>query len=387
MSLLRGFLCFGRSIRSAVSERRLTVIQLLPALNSGGVERATLETGQALVDRGHKSIVISAGGRLVEQLTNAGSEHITLDVATKSLFTLKKIWTLKRLFQKIRPDIVHARSRLPAWLTYLALQGMKKPRPHFVTSVHGLNSPGFYSAILTRGERVVCVSSTVRDYVLQHYGFPLESRVIVIAPGINSREFPSEFQPDSKWKKDFFSVFPQLENNFLLTLPGRGTRLKGHRDAIELLAALKENNIHAQLLLLGAREPHREAYIQEIEQFAVQKNVADRLVITPPRHDVREIYAISSLILQLSTKPEAFGRTVLEALSLGRPVLGYAHGGVDELLRQLYPVGRVPVRDFAALVNCASRLLHNAPSVNSFRDYSLESSQARLLKVYHALAG
>src|SRR5262245_30720404 len=131
--------------------RRLTVVQVVPALNAGGVERSTLEIAHALVLAGHRSIVVSAGGRLGGRLQAEGGEHIEVDIGRKSLATLPHVWTLRRLFAQLTPDIVHARSRLPAWIAHLALAGMAEPRPHFVTTVHGLNSPGRYSSILTRG--------------------------------------------------------------------------------------------------------------------------------------------------------------------------------------------------------------------------------------------
>ena len=142
-------------------------MQLLPALNAGGVERSTLEIGAALVAAGHRSVVVSAGGRQVEQLLAQGSEHVALDIGRKSVFALRHVGALRRLFADLKPDIVHARSRLPAWLAWRALRKPPASKTHFVTTVHGLNSPGWYSAIMTRGERVICVSNTVRDHVLR----------------------------------------------------------------------------------------------------------------------------------------------------------------------------------------------------------------------------
>ncbi|MBS0590195.1 MAG: glycosyltransferase, partial [Proteobacteria bacterium] len=121
-----------------MSARKLTVVQLLPALNAGGVERSTLEIGAALAAAGHRSIAISAGGRLVDKFVAEGSEHIALDIGRKSLATLRHVWTLRRLLAGLRPDIVHARSRLPAWIGWQALRGMSQAmRPHFITTVHG----------------------------------------------------------------------------------------------------------------------------------------------------------------------------------------------------------------------------------------------------------
>jgi hypothetical protein len=116
------------------------------------------------------ALVVSAGGRLVQPLLDSGAEHLTLDIGRKSLLTLRHLPTLRRLFAEVGADIVHARSRLPAWLGLYAIRAMPAAqRPHWVTTVHGLNSPSRYSAVMTSGERVICVSNTVRDYVQRHY--------------------------------------------------------------------------------------------------------------------------------------------------------------------------------------------------------------------------
>jgi glycosyltransferase involved in cell wall biosynthesis len=366
--------------------RRLVVVQLIPALHTGGAERSTLEVGRALVAAGHRSIVISAGGRLVAQLEAEGSEHISLDIGSKSPRTLLRLGALRRRLREVQPDIVHARSRLPAWLGWWALRGIS-PRPHFVTTVHGLNSPGRYSSILLRGERVIAVSQTMRDYALSHYPWLDPARVKVIPRGIDPDAFPYGHRPDDAWQKAFFAQFPQLAGAPLLTLPGRGTRLKGHHEAIELVAELKRRGIEARLLLLGVIEPGREAYVEELRRLIRERGVDAQVVLTPPRNDVRDIYAVSALILQLSIRPESFGRTVVEALSLCRPVLGYAHGGVGELLAELYPAGRVPLGDREKLVERAAELLRVAPPIPMLQSYRLSDMQQAVLALYGEVAG
>lgn len=150
--------------------RKLTVLQLLPALESGGVERGTLEVAQALVERGHRALVISAGGRLVTPLTALGAEHFEWPIGRKSLTTLRLVRRLRRFLTEQRVDIVHARSRIPAWIAYLAWRRMDPAtRPRFVTTVHGLYGVNRYSGIMARGEAVIAVSETTRDYILQNY--------------------------------------------------------------------------------------------------------------------------------------------------------------------------------------------------------------------------
>lgn len=370
---------------SVAAQPRLTVVQLLPALENGGAERSTLEISRALVAAGHRSVVVSAGGRLVGQLEREGGEHVSLDIGAKSLRSLTRIGSLRRILTGIDPDIVHARSRVPAWIGWYALRGMH-PRPHFVTTVHGLNSPGRWSRIMTRGDRVITVSQTVHDFVLGHYPRVDATRLTVVPRGIDPDAFPYGYRPEESWRERFFREFPQLAGAPLLTLPGRGTRLKGHADAIRLIAALRERGVDARLLLLGVVEAGREAYLHELQALATTLGVSDIVVFSPPRDDVRDVFAVSDLVLQLSNKPETFGRTVIEALSLCRPVLGYAHGGVGELLAELYPAGRVPTGDIDKLTDRAAELIGRAPPIPPLQRYRLADMQAAVLALYQDLA-
>ncbi len=178
--------------------RALTVLQLLPALESGGVERSTLEIADALVHAGHRALVVSAGGRLLPALLDTGAEHITLDIGRKSPMTLRHVRSLRALCVSEHVNIVHARSRLPAWIGRFALRGLpQRSRPHFVTTVHGLNSPSRYSAVMAKGERVICVSRTVRDYVLRHYPATDPAVLRVIPRGIDPAAFPCAPLPDT----------------------------------------------------------------------------------------------------------------------------------------------------------------------------------------------
>jgi glycosyltransferase involved in cell wall biosynthesis len=368
--------------------RRLTVVQLLPALESGGVERSTLEIAAALVAAGHRAIVVSAGGRLVPALEASGAEHVTLPIGRKSPWTLAQVRPLRHLFERERAQIVHARSRLPAWLGWLALRGLPPgARPHLVTTVHGLNSPGRYSAIMTCGERVVCVSETVRRYVLQHYPRTDPARLRVIPRGLDPTQFPRAPWPDRAMRAQVAGRFAELDGEGpLLLLPGRGTRLKGHADALQLLATLRAEGVDARLWLPGAREPGREAYIDELEQRAARLGIASAVAFTAPTARIAQAYAASDLVLQLSRKPEAFGRTVIEALAVGRPVLGWAHGGVGELLAQLQPSGAVPPFDANALASAARRLLATPPSLPATMPYTLSAMQDATLSLYRELA-
>jgi hypothetical protein len=131
--------------------KSLVIVQLVPQMNAGGVERGTLEVNRALVQNGHRSIVVSGGGRLVPQLIADGGEHVQMQIWKKSPLTLMTLPKLRKWIQEIQPDILHARSRIPAWLTWLTWLSLQKDqRPCFVTTVHGLNKPNIYSQVMTQ---------------------------------------------------------------------------------------------------------------------------------------------------------------------------------------------------------------------------------------------
>ena len=365
--------------------RGLTVVQLLPALQSGGVERSTLEIAQALVDAGHASHVVSAGGRLVPALEAQGSRHHAIDIGAKSLSTPLKVFALRRLLRELAPDIVHARSRLPAWLARGALRGLD-PRPAFVTTVHGLNSPGRYSGVMTRGDAVVCVSETVRRHVSAHWP-EAAGRLAVIPRGVDPTAFPRRPRSDVTARAAVHAELGLPPDTQLLLMPGRGTRLKGHAHAIRLLAGLRAKGMDVALWLLGTDERGREAYVAELRGLAAAQAVGDALKISPPRSDVVSAYAAADLVLQLSEKPEAFGRTVVESLSVGCPVLGWSHGGVGEQLARLQPEGRVAHGDGGALLARAEALLAHPPRPPAHIPYTLAAMQQATLDLYVRLAG
>ncbi|MCL7744779.1 glycosyltransferase family 4 protein [Guyparkeria hydrothermalis] len=361
---------------------------MLPALDGGGVERGTLEIAEALVRAGHRAIVISEGGRLVEELEALGAEHVTLPVGRKSLLTLRYIPTVRRLLRDEDVDILHLRSRLPAWIGYLAWRGMKPAsRPRLVTTVHGAYTPGRYSAVMTKGERVIAVSDSIVRYIREHYPDVDPERIVRFYRGIDPADYYPAFRPDAAWRERFFAEHPTLADRWLITLPGRITQLKGHRDLLEIVAGLKARGVPVHALLAGGVHPRRQAYWQDIQARITELGLAEDITWLGPRRDLREILAISDVVLSLTRKPESFGRTVTEALALGRPVLGYDHGGVGEQLERVYPEGRVPPGDIEAAVDRLAQWWHDGvPSVTEGVPFTLDRMQDETLALYQSLA-
>ncbi|HEB97231.1 MAG TPA: glycosyltransferase [Sedimenticola thiotaurini] len=367
--------------------RPLTVLQLLPDLRGGGVERGTLEVADELVRRGHRSLVISNGGELVQPLEAGGSEHLCWPIGVKSLRTLALVPGLRRLLRQRQVDIVHARSRLPAWILWLAWRGMDPARrPRLVTTVHGLYSVSRYSAVMTRGERVIAVSETVRDYILRNYPETDPGRIELIHRGVDRDAFPRGYTPAESWRTTWYSRYPSLREGPVLTLAGRLTRLKGHHAFIDLVAALRAGGRPVTGLIVGGEDPRRRGYAAELRQRVAELGLERALLFTGQRQDIREIYAVSDLVFSLSGKPESFGRTVVEALSMGVPVIGWDHGGVGEVLARLLPAGAVPLNDGDALLRRTVDFLERPPVVAGFDDFRLQTMLDKTLMLYQALA-
>lgn len=366
---------------------RLTVVQILPALQAGGVERCTLETARALVAAGHRSVVISSGGRQVEQLVREGSEHIMLPVERKSLLTLLQVRPLRRLLRELRPDILHARSRVPAWVAWLTWRKLPAgERPRFVTTVHGLHSVSPYSAIMARGEAVIAGSETVRRYILDNYPECPPEHIRLIPEGVDPAEFPYDYTPDAGWLARWRQEFPELQGKKVLALPGRLTRLKGHATFIELIGALTDHP-EVQGLIVGGAEAKKAAYAEELKAAVAAAGLAGRISFTGHRSDMREVLSQCDLVYSLSTQPETFGRTVLEALRLGRPVLGWEVGGVGDILTRCYPQGRVPPGDRAALLVATRRWLAAPDRPSPSPHFLLSAMTDETLALYASLAG
>lgn len=365
----------------------MKVMQLLPELNSGGVERGTLEIARALVADGHQSVVVSNGGRMVGQLEQEGSRHLTLAIHKKSLASLFKIRPLRKLILQEQPDIVHVRSRVPAWLTHFALSGIpKQKRPHLISTVHGFYSINGYSAIMTRAEKVIAVSDSVVDYIKNHYPRCPSDSIVRIYRGINPKEFPHGYQPSATWWQQTYQLFPQLENKILITLPGRITRLKGHEYLLDLIAELHQHfPVHG--VVVGGADEKKQAYLDELQQRVDDMGLQEHITFVGHRSDIREWLAISDIVLSLSTQAETFGRTSLEALSLGTPVVGWDRGGVAEILNRCYPVGLVPPEQGELLLAKIKGLLTTPVAPQPVQDFSLQDMTDQTLAVYRQVSG
>lgn len=365
----------------------MKVLQILPELNAGGVERGTLEIASYLVKSGHESMVVSNGGRLVEALENAGSRHVSLPVHRKSLATLLQVGPLRRLLTKERPDILHIRSRVPGWVAWLAWRGMDpKTRPKLVSTVHGFYSVNRYSAVMTRGERVIAVSNSIRTYILENYPKTPGEIIRVIPRGITPNDYGTDYQAPAAWLERWHAEQSKLSGKQVLLLPGRITRLKGHEDFFNLIASLKQSGIPAHGLIAGDTHEKKRAYLEELRGVVEKLGVSEDITFLGHRSDIREVMSVSHIVCALSQQPESFGRTVLEAMALGKPVVGYDCGGVGELLGELFPAGRVPLGDRDCLFETTRSVISKKPlPLPVGEPFTLDAMCRSTLDVYQEL--
>lgn len=304
-------------------KRRLTVLQMLPELEGGGVERGTLEVGRYLAERGHRSLVISGGGRLVAQLEKEGSSHFRWNVGSKSPACLGYILPLRRLLQREKVDILHLRSRMPAWIGYLAWRTLPAHRrPVLVTTFHGFYSVNAYSAIMTKGMAVIAVSESIRKHILDQYG--KKDGVRLIFRGVDIEQFSPENVAAERIAR-LRQQWQIVEGKPVIMLPGRITRLKGPDVFVRSLSMLRHRDFQA--LLVGDVKEN-PGFVEELAALIEEHGLNGKVTMVGHCTDMAAAFLLADIVVSASSsEPEAFGRTSVEAMAMGRPVVATAHGG------------------------------------------------------------
>ena len=361
------------------------IVQVLVSLNLGGSELVAVELAEFLSAAGHRVTVIAADGPLGERLRASGATLLDWPVGRKRPGTLRYSGRLRRWLRAEQPDVLHVHSRLPAWICRIALRGLGgDPRPAFVTSMHGHYSVNRYSAVMAGGDRVIAVSDHILAYTLHNYPDTDPARVVTVCGGVDREAFPHGHRPPTDWFRQSLSEFPELRDRRWICLPGRLSRYKGHVDFIELVSRLLPAVPDIHGVIVGKARPGSR-YRDELEGLAERYGVLDRITFTQARMDMREWMAASEIVYSLcADPPEAFGRTVPEALHLGVPVIGWDHGGVQETLAAMFPQGAVTPGDRKQLLDRSLVFLQRRPAVAPSTAFGLHESMQATLAVYHA---
>jgi glycosyltransferase involved in cell wall biosynthesis len=342
-----------------------TLLQVVPALHTGGVEQTTLDVAAAVVRAGGRAIVASAGGRLEIGLVERGGESVKMPLDSKNpLVVTANAGRLKRLIQKEHVSLVHVRSRAPA---FSAIRAARQAGVPVVTTYHGVynaESPikRWYNGIMTRGDLTIANSEFTRAHLIgQHRVDP--DRVVTIPRGVDLRKFsPDAVTPDRvATLRKAWRIAPD-EGRLIVLLAGRLTRWKGQTLLIEALAALRAKTGRDDILLVFAGDDQgRVDYRNEIEHLAADKGLGDAVRIVGHVGDMPAAYLVADAAAAPSLDPEAFGRTAVEPQAMGRPVLAADHGAVRETVADGETGWRVKPRDVGAWAAALNDLVDVGP--------------------------
>ena len=305
----------------------MRIVQVIPELNEGGVERGVVELNREFVKKGIESFVISAGGKLENQINLDGGNHVKFDVCSKNIFTaFRRVSKLKKLLKEIKPDIIHVRSRVPAWLVYFANKSLKIK---VVSTVHGFNSVGFYSSIMQKADAVICVSNSIKEYIQKHYQTS-ENKITVIPRGIDLELFNPK-NIDEIFIENFKKEF-NLKDKFIVSSVGRVTQLKDYETFIKAILLVKKEIPNIVGLIVGGVRSDKEDYLNSLKRLIKELNLEENIIFTGSQSKIEQIYALSDVVISSSKKPESFGRAVAEAICMNKPVIATNHGGVKDII-------------------------------------------------------
>lgn len=311
-----------------------TILQILPSLTSGGIERGVIEVNNYLDKNGYSSLVLSSGGKMVYQVEQGGGKHITLNVATKNPFKmLKNINKIAKIIKDYDVDVVDVKSRAPAWSAYFAC---KKTNCPLVSSMHGnysLSSFPFsflkrlYNSSMVRGNYVMCVSNYVKDYAFENYKIFRDkfanNKVKIIHRGVDVNVFNPLLEAKERMVR-LTQTMNLPDNKSIILLPGRLTEWKGQLYFMDVLAKVKNKNFIC--LIVGDSKGH-EAYRDRLKEKIKQLKLEEYVKLENHVSDMTALYMLSDIVISSSIRGEAFGRVVPEAQAMEKMVVGTAIGG------------------------------------------------------------
>ena len=313
---------------------RPTILQIIPRLDTGGAELATIEITDAVVSAGGRAIVVTEGGRMADRVTQAGGEIVRLQAGTKNpAKIIRNAGRIASLIRREHVDLVHARSRAPAWSGLIAARRMSKP---FVTTYHGAYGEKdpfkrLYNSIMARGDITIANSQYTADLISSRYGTPA-GRIAVIPRGVDIGQFDSK-QISRERKARLLSAWELPEDARVVLHAARLTAWKGQKILIDAMAELVQSGRAGNAVVVMAGDAQgRSAYVAELSARAASAGIADRIKLVGHVDDIAAAYALAHVTIVASTEPEAFGRAAAEALAVGCPVITTGIGAPPEIV-------------------------------------------------------
>ena len=354
----------------------MKILQILPELNVGGVETGTLDLSKYLVRLGHKSVVVSAGGCLVKELEAQGAKHYTLAVNNKSIISMfKLIPELAQIIKKEEIDIVHARSRVPAWIAYFAC---RRTKAVFITTCHGYYKKHPFSLVMGWAKRVIVLSNVIARHMIEDFFVPHE-RIRLVPRSVDLERF-KYLDPKAKRKEDFNAA-----------IIGRITPLKGHLHFIKAMARISRFVPRLKIWIVGDAPASKEAYKEELQVLARRLGLWHCTEFLGTQRDIPGILAQLDLLVLATTTHEAFGRVVVEAMAAGVPVVATKVGGVIDIIEDGKDGLLVPAADSQSMADAIMRIFKDVELAKELAEnayskvkekYNLELMVKNTLDVY-----
>jgi glycosyltransferase involved in cell wall biosynthesis len=342
--------------------RAPTVLQVVPALEQGGggTERATIDIARALVEAGWNAVVASSGGPLVRELDRAGARHVVLPVQAKAPWSLRaNASRLAKLIVQEQVDLVHARSRAPAWSARAAARRTKRP---FITTFHGIYGHGtpwqrWYNSVMVKADRVIANSQYTSNHMQAYYKVDREA-IRLVPRGVDLSLFDPQQVPDGRLLQ-LVEAWRLPDDAPVVMLPGRLTRWKGHETLIAAIAALGRRDLRC--VLVGG-DQGRTGYRRDLERRIAKAGLDGIVQLVGPCLDMPAAYKLANVVVSASTKAEAFGRVAVEAQAMGRPVIATDIGASRETVIPGQTGWLVPPGDPQALAEALDTALTLRPS-------------------------
>jgi glycosyltransferase involved in cell wall biosynthesis len=376
------------------NNQKKTILQVLPSLVAGGVERGTVDISKALVDNNYNSIVASSGGVLSKLIPEHGAKHIEMPVDSKNPFQIyRNIGRLVEIIKENDVDIIHARSRAPAWSSYFAanITGIK-----FITTFHGTYNfsngiKKFYNSIMTKGEKVIAVSDFIRKHIIDNYKIN-EDKIRLIHRGVDTASFdPAKIEAEKVVSLRAKYNIP--EGVPVILLPGRFSQWKGQMFLLEALCRLKDKQFFC--LIIGDQSRHPD-FVKKLESKIAAEDLKRKVLLAGAEYDMKSLYAMSDIIISASIEPEAFGRIAIEAQAMEKLIIATKCGGACETVTDEETGLHVTpndIFDFAEKISYALSILGSEKHKNITKaarksvieHFSLEVMKNKTLAVYKEL--
>ncbi len=357
----------------------MRILQILPELNVGGVETGTVDLAKYFVQHGHHSVVVSNGGTLVDELQRFGTKHYALPVHKKSLWLiLKSIKALRTIIVNEKIDIVHARSRVPAWIAYFACRKTTAP---LVTTCHGYYSNHWFSRVMGWPKLVIVPSEVIGRHMIENFGVSAKHiRLIPRSVDLEKFDIPRPGQPG--------------KSQYVISIIGRLTPLKGHTYFLRAMAKVVRTMPLVRIWIIGDAPSQKEAYRHELELLVQRLGLNDSVEFLGNRKDIPQLLANTDCLVLSTVTQEAFGRVILEAQAASVPVVATKVGGVVEIIEDEETGLLVLPKEIDAMAHAVIRILTDKPLATKLasqakrkleRNFTLERMAGQTLKVYEEL--